>query len=398
MIYKSNNQTVPDIFLNIGHLLDHFMMLIFAKAAYDSGRYFGLQYDEMIIYGTVGMILFGAAAPLAGFLSDKYGRMTLMIIYHFGIGISAILASLSSSTFQLAMSLALIGFFASIYHPVGIAMLLQRPGVVGLRMGINGVWGNMGIAVAPIITGILLLYGDWKLTFMVPGIICIIFGILFFINITSNENSDNEENDNHNKSDQFTPKWQQALFALALSTASGGFIFGAMSFLLPRYFEIHLNELSTNVAVTGVLAGIVFACASFAQVAVGWLIDRISPRLVLFWIASGQILFIFLASKFENLSLFFLSIAAMCFIFGQIPIIDTILVRYIPDIWRSKVLSAKFLLNLCIAASVLPISSSLLKNGYDLQMIFSLASVIAIGVLISSILLPKQDNQLNPNI
>ena len=398
MIYKSNNQTVPDIFLNIGHLLDHFMMLIFAKAAYDSGRYFGLQYDEMIIYGTVGMILFGAAAPLAGFLSDKYGRMTLMIIYHFGIGISAILASLSSSTFQLAMSLALIGFFASIYHPVGIAMLLQRPGVVGLRMGINGVWGNMGIAVAPIITGILLLYGDWKLTFMVPGIICIIFGILFFINITSNENSYNKENDNHNKSDQFTPKWQQALFALALSTASGGFIFGAMSFLLPRYFEIHLNELSTNVAMTGVLAGIVFACASFAQVAVGWLIDRISPRLVLFWIASGQILFIFLASKFENLSLFFLSIAAMCFVFGQIPIIDTILVRYIPDIWRSKVLSAKFLLNLCIAASVLPISSSLLKNGYDLQMIFSLASVIAIGVLISSILLPKQDNQLNPNI
>ena len=88
----------------------------------------------------------------------------------------------------------------------------------------------------------------------------------------------------------------------------------------------------------------------------------------------------------------------MCFVFGQIPIIDTILVRYIPDIWRSKVLSAKFLLNLCIAASVLPISSSLLKNGYDLQTIFSLASVIAIGVLISSILLPKQDNQLNPNI
>ena len=363
MIYKSNNQTVPDIFLNIGHLLDHFMMLIFAKAAYDSGRYFGLQYDEMIIYGTIGMILFGATAPLAGFLSDKYGRMTLMIIYHFGIGISAILASLSSSTFQLAMSLALIGFFASIYHPVGIAMLLQRPGVVGLRMGINGVWGNMGIAVAPIITGILLLYGDWRLTFMVPGIICIIFGILFFINITSNENSYNKENDNHNKSDQFTPKWQQALFALALSTASGGFIFGAMSFLLPRYFEIHLNELSTNVAMTGVLAGIVFACASFAQVAVGWLIDRISPKLVLFWIASGQILFIFLASKFENLSLFFLSIAAMCFVFGQIPIIDTILVRYVPDIWRSKVLSAKYLLNLCIAASVLPISSSLLKSG-----------------------------------
>ena len=45
----------------------------------------------MIIYGTLGMILFGLTAPLAGFLSDKYGRMPLMIIYHFGLGISAIL-------------------------------------------------------------------------------------------------------------------------------------------------------------------------------------------------------------------------------------------------------------------------------------------------------------------
>ena len=398
MIYKSNNPTVPNIFLNIGHLIDHFMMLIFAKAAYDSGRYFGLSYDEMIIYGTLGMVLFGATAPLAGFLSDKYGRMPLMIAYHFGIGMSAILASLSTSTYQLALCLALIGMFASIYHPVGIAMLLQRPGVVGLRMGINGVWGNMGIAVAPIVTGVLLYYGDWRLTFMVPGIICIIFGILFFISITSNEDSNSKENNQKKNSLEFAPNWQQALIALALSTASGGFIFGAMSFLLPRYFEMHLNDVSRNVAITGILAGVVYACASFAQVLVGWLIDRISPRLVLFWISVGQILFIFLASKLENLSLFFLSIAAMCFVFGQIPITDTILVRYIPDIWRSRVLSAKFLLNLCIAASVLPITSLLLQRGFELKMIFSLASIIAIGVLISSILLPKQSKELNPNI
>ena len=132
------------------------MMLIFAKAAYDGGRYFGLQYDEMIIFGTLGMVMFVSTAPLAGFLSDKFGRMPLMITYHFGIGISAIIASFSSSPFQLAICLGLIGLFASIYHPVGIAMLLQRPGLVGMRLGINGVWGNMGIAIAPIVTGILL--------------------------------------------------------------------------------------------------------------------------------------------------------------------------------------------------------------------------------------------------
>ena len=51
MYSKSKNSTVPDIYLNIGHLLDHFMMLIFAKAAFDAGRHFGLGYDQIIIYG-----------------------------------------------------------------------------------------------------------------------------------------------------------------------------------------------------------------------------------------------------------------------------------------------------------------------------------------------------------
>ena len=88
----------------------------------------------------------------------------------------------------------------------------------------------------------------------------------------------------------------------------------------------------------------------------------------------------------------------MCFVFGQIPITDTILVRYVPDNWRSRVLSAKFLLNLCIGASVLPITSQLLKIGYDLKSVFIFASIIALGVVFSSILLPKQTKELNPNI
>ena len=84
--------------------------------------------------------------------------------------------------------------------------------------------------------------------------------------------------------------------------------------------------------------------------------------------------------------------------FGQIPINDAILSRYIPDEKRGKILSIKFLLNLCIGASVLPFTSYLLKIGYDLKMIFTLASFIAIGVLVSSVILPSQGKQLNPNI
>ena len=50
------------------------MMLIFAIAAYDAGKYFGLTYDEIIAYGAVGVFFFGEFAPLAANISDKISR------------------------------------------------------------------------------------------------------------------------------------------------------------------------------------------------------------------------------------------------------------------------------------------------------------------------------------
>ena len=191
-------------------------------------------------------------------------------------------------------------------------------------------------------------------------------------------------------SDAFAPQWRRALAALALSTASGGFIFGAMTFVVPRYFEISMTNLSTSVAVTGLLAAIVYAVASFSQIGVGWLIDRLPPKTILFSIACGQVVFIFLAATYTDLALFAAMLVAMCFVFGQIPITDTILSRYVPDDWRAKVLSIKFLLNLSIGASVLPICGMLLQTVFTMAHLFSLMSAVAILVMLAAIILPHQ--------
>ena len=98
-----SGKTVPDIYLNIGHFLDHFIMLIFAKAAYDAGREFGLGYDEIIAYGAFGFILFGGMAPVAAQLADKFSRSLLMVLFHFGIGLAAIIAGYAQSVWQLSL-------------------------------------------------------------------------------------------------------------------------------------------------------------------------------------------------------------------------------------------------------------------------------------------------------
>ena len=395
---SSKSYSIPDLYLNIGHLLDHFMMLIFAKAAFDAGREFGLSYEEIIVYGTLGVIMFGAAAPLAGWLADKYSRAILITVYPFGLGIGGMLASFSQSTEMLGISLGVLGFFAAIYHPVGIAMLTKRPGKIGLRVGVNGVWGNMGVAAAPVFTGILIAYADWRLGFLLPSIFCICFGLFQLFAFVEDEDVNLKNIKNKvasTLSSPFSEGWKIVLFALSITTLSGGFIFGALTFLIPRLFEVSMVQISTDVAITGLLAGLVYAIASFSQIGTGWLVDKVPPKYVLSAMGLGQLIFIYIASQSSDYNLLFIMLAAMIFVFGQVPITDVILVKYVQDSWRGRVLSIKFMVNLSAGASVLPITSLLLKNGYNFSFVLQCLSVISIAVIISGLLLPNKKSNLN---
>ena len=393
MLSWFRNKKIPDIYLYVSHFFDHFIILVFAKAAYDAGQELGMTYGETIQLATVGFILFGVASPIAARLADIFSRSIIMVVFHFGIGISAILISFSYTSFHLVLSLSSLGFFSAIFHPVGIAMLLETKESVGLRLGINGLFGNMGVASAPLITGIIIFYSDWKMAFLISGIVCIIYGTFFALALKPTDKSSGLPK--QIKSEKFSPGWKQALVALGISTTFGGFIFTAVTFLVPRYLELYMEDLLLSVAMTGLLASLVYAISSFSQVIVGWLIDRMSPRIVLFYVSIGQIIFIYLASQFDGYKLLFLMTLAVCFVFGQIPIIDAVMVRYVPDSWRNRVLSTKFVLNLGVGATVLPTCSFMLDKGYQLSDLFSFLSLFSLIIVLASILLPSQSSAFN---
>ena len=392
MLSCFRNKKIPDIYLYVSHFLDHFIILVFAKAAYDAGQEIGLTYGETIQLATIGFILFGVASPIAARLADTYSRSIIMVVFHFGIGISSILISFSYTAFHLVFGLSSLGFFAAIFHPVGIAMLLETKKRVGLRLGINGLFGNMGVAAAPLATGVIIFYSNWKMAFFVSGAVCIIYGIFFALALKPTDQS--SEVSAQIKSEKFSPGWKQALVALGISTSFGGFVFTAVTFLVPRYLELYMEDLVLSVAITGLLASLVYAISSFSQVLVGWLIDRMSPRKVLFIVSIGQIIFIYLASQSDGYKLLFLMTLAVCFVFGQIPIIDAVMVRYVPDSWRNRVLSIKFVLNLGVGAAVLPTCSFMLEKGYQLSHLFSFLCLFSIIIVLASLLLPSQRSAL----
>jgi len=218
------------IYINIGHFLDHMIMLIFAKAAFSIGIDFGLLKDsafaEMISYGIPALVLFGACAPVAAHLADKWNRKGMLTVFFIGIGLASILTGFSQSIIQVGFGLASIGIFASIYHPVGISMVIECGEKVGWRLGVNGVWGNMGVAGAPLLTGLILGIFDWRMAFIIPGIFSIFVGLGFFVFIKSRSNVSTIKNTHEKELIGFATGWQRALIALSLITAAGGFVLG----------------------------------------------------------------------------------------------------------------------------------------------------------------------------
>ena len=150
-------------------------------------------YNELISLWTLGALLIGLGALPAGWLSDRWSRSSMMVIMFIGMGLSSILCGLSNEQFSLFIGLSLLGLSCSIYHPVGIAWVVNSSEKKGRALGINGIFGGVGIGSGAFIAGLLIKYFDWKFAFIIPGIISLIIGIilLFFIsnNLISFQNS-----------------------------------------------------------------------------------------------------------------------------------------------------------------------------------------------------------------
>ena len=158
------------LLLNLGHALDHLFLLIFATAVATIAADFGLaRWEDLMPYTAGAFVMFGIGSIPAGRLGDLWGRRRMMLVFYFGMGLSS-----------LAVALTVMGLFSAIYHPVGIPFLVQGSKTPGLTIGINGLAGNMGIALAALSTGFWVQFFGWRMAFIAPAFLSIVCGWLFW--------------------------------------------------------------------------------------------------------------------------------------------------------------------------------------------------------------------------
>lgn len=324
--------------LNIGHAVDHMFLLIFATAVSTIAVEFGhADWTELMPYGAGAFALFGLGALPAGRLGDLWGRRIMMIIFFIGMGISAMLVALTQNAWQLAAALTLMGAFAAIYHPVGIPMLVQGVPNPGAVIGFNGLAGNLGIAVAALVTGFLVKWLGWREAFIVPGLFSIVCGIWFAL-VCPRETEAPSKRKGGKAAVTLTPQMLIRAFtvmtaAAAVSTILFNFTTNGNAQMLIEGFAGVIDDP----AKIGILLAIIYAVASLAQIVVGRMIDVMPFKPLQVWMSVIQIPLLIWAAHTQDWGLFVALLAVMIFVFGSIPFTDAMIVRYVDDRLRSRV-------------------------------------------------------------
>ena len=323
------------LLLNAGHAIDHLFLLIFATAVAAIAADWGMVWQDLMPYTVGAFVMFGLGSLPAGRLGDLWGRRAMMVIFFLGMGGAGVLIALSSGVWTLAAALTLMGIFASIYHPVGIPMLVQQARNPGFTIGVNGLYGNLGIAVAAILTGFLVKHAGWRAAFAVPAALALLCGLLFLVLAPKEEVAPAKRP----KKSVDLPRALMArvLLVMTLAAISSSLIFNFTTNGNGHLLTERLRGLIDDPARIGVLLAIVYTIASLAQLVVGKLIDRYPLKWVYLPIVAMQVPLFLLAAGAGGWALYLVVLAFMIFVFGAIPFVDAMIVQYVDDRMRSRV-------------------------------------------------------------
>jgi MFS family permease len=386
---------LPSLLLNLGHALDHLFLLIFATAVSAIAQDFGVAgWEDMMPYTVGAFMMFGFASIPAGRMGDLWGRRQMMLVFFFGMGLSAIGVSLTQTPLQMGIALTVLGVFSAIYHPVGIPMLVQKAVRPGFTIGINGLAGNLGIALAALSTGFLVAWQGWRVAFIVPGLVSIACGFAFAWAAPHESNAPATKKSN---SVQLPKHLAWRTFAVMVATATTtSVLFNITTNGNAQLLAERLDGLVNDPSRLGMLLATVYAVASLAQLVVGRLLDRFPMKPLFFGVLLLQIVAFGVASQTSGWVWYFAAIAYMVMVFGSIPFNDNMVVRYIDDSMRSRVSGTRIAISFGFSSIAVYLLGPVVKVAGFTQLMVALTCVAALGAII--VLFLPNEAQMNAHL
>lgn len=359
-----------------GHLLSHLNMLVFPAVVLPLTQVLDAEMAGVLAMSFWMYLLFGLTALPWGLAADRWGARPLMSIFYAGAGLTAISAAAFLHQPEIfVLSLAALGLFSGIYHPTGLGLISKQMIRVSRGMGINGMFGNLGIATAPLLAGFINWLWGPRLVYLILGGLNLAGLVLLWVfplrRGTGAERAVSAK-DNGRLS---------AFLILLAAMMLGGIVYRGATVILPAYFELKgpgifnwlqaagARQLSPNLVATG-LVSMIFLIGMLGQYTGGMIAERHSTRYSYLLFHAVTIPAAFGIALTSDLPLVFAAAVYVFFLLGMQPIENTLVASFTPKRFHHSAFGLKFVLTFGVGSLAVKAVAAL-QNRAGIEAVFS---------------------------
>jgi MFS family permease len=374
------------------HFLTHFFILVFPAVTMPLVAALGIPLETVVRISFFMYLLYGLCALPVGIIVDRWQARAMLVIGVFLMGAGLLMAGVVPRPHVMAASLALVGVGASVYHPAGLALISRTVRQRGHALGVNGVFGNLGIASAPLVTGILTWAMGWRWAFVALGVLGLLTGALLAL-VRVDERAAPEAR----RAETGGPERARYFVIVCVALVFAGIAYRGNMILLPAYLELETTFFSdliaklaflkpqgrTTLAAT-VLSSLVLLTGIFGQLAGGRIADRMDLRRAYLLFHGASLPFILAMAFVSDAALAVCAGLYAFFSLGMQPIENSLIAALTPHRWRSTSYAVKFLLNFGVGASAVYMIGPV-KRAFALETVYvflALATALLVAAVV----------------
>jgi MFS family permease len=374
----------------MGHFLSHFNMLVFPAVVLPLATRLNMPMADVLGISFWMYLLFGLSALPWGVAADRFGPKTLMAIYYAGAGFCGLAAAgWIDSPASLALSLAGIGLFSGIYHPAGLGLISKHVERISYGMGINGMFGNLGLATAPLLAGMVTWIWGPRAAYLLLGAVNLAgLAVMTLLPIPAGgDGSVKAAADNGGR----------GFMVLLVAMMMGGIVYRGATVILPAYFELRNQGLfewltrhipagfSGNLVATAITSAI-FLVGMLGQYMGGRVAERFSLPYSYLTFHLITIPAAFAMAWTYNVPLVLVALVYFFFLLGMQPIENTLVSRLTPARWRHSAFGMKFVLTFGMGALAVK-GVQAIEKGYAIARVYPALGCVSILLVMTIVVL-----------
>jgi len=401
---------------SMGHALMHYMAAFFPYIAIGMAASWGepgqpLDHQVVLLpLWQLAAFLLGLVALPAGWLSDRWSAPGMIVVMFFGMGASSIACAFvpDRNFLLLELAMAALGAFAAIYHAVGIAWVMRNASRPGHAMGINGVFGSVGLAACGAGTGLLINLFSWRAAFLAPGIICLMMGLGLLYHWKAGKVGDRPMPAMSGKGPS-RGDLVRVFIILTVTMFAGGVIWQAIQYGAPGLFEQRMSaeidwlQSMTNGQLAadakkmafwvGLFGSAVYVASGITQYFLGGLSDRYSLKTVYTFCAFLQILAMAGLAVLPGYGVVLAAMASAIISSASGPAENLLIGRYTPTKYHGLGFGAKFVVAFGAGPVAIWLIAHLKALTGSLELLFLGLAATGVLVWLVALMLPAGDRR-----